>query len=246
MNKYKPDIAIKNIDGEDNTVRTGRFNRVKAPHEVEKISLSRTDFKTMSKLEKYFSLPRLLNGLLQLSPKELTSELEAKFFLLTKINEIKHLINFRNPEILNGFIALWFKKSPVTDRLSFSTGCSIQNDSCKIFIPQMGPLEIEDQSKLQAKRKGWKMWRPNFDIVQENGRFYVEIPYISRNHQSQMPKPIDPFFGLGVGAIELFNAFDWALQQQEKIARAMVITDSSRLEGRSVRGGAPSLGKHRH
>lgn len=238
-------MTIKSVKQENKATTIGKLTRVKAVHPIEKIPLSRSDAKTVNKLEKYFTLPRLLINLLESSPNTLTSEFDAKLFLLTKINEIKHLINFRDPETLNGFIALWIKKNPVIDRLSFSGGCSIQNGSLSIFTPEMGSLAIADPNKLQTKRKDWKMWLPNFDIVQNDGRFHVEIPYIQGSHKPQNPPTSDPFFGLGAGAIELFKAFDWALQQQEKISRALVIADSSRLEGRSVQGGAPSLGKHR-
>lgn len=238
-------MAIRSIKQGGKAIAIGKLTRVRAVHPIEKIPLSRSDAKTVNKLEKYFTLPRLLINLLESSPNTLTSELDAKLFLLTKIKEIKHLINFRDPEILNGFIALWLKKNPVTDRLSFAGGCSIQNDSLAIFTPEIGSLAIADPNKLQTKRKDWKMWLPNFDIVRNDGRFHVEIPYIQSPHKLQNLATSDPFFGLGAGAIELFKAFDWALQQQEKINKALVITDSSRLEGRSLQGGAPSLGKRR-
>jgi len=236
-------MIIRNSKPENKTITIGKLTRVKVAHAIEKIPLSQSDTKTIDKLEKYFTLPRLLIHLLESSPNTLKSELDAKLFLLTKIKEIKHLINFRDPETLNGFITLWLKKNPVIDRLSFSGGCSIQNDSIAVFTPEMGSLAIADPNKLQVKRKDWKMWLPNFDIVQNEGRFHVEIPYIQGAHKPQKPPTSDPFFGLGAGAIELFRAFDWALQQQEKINKALVITDSSKLEGRSVQGGAPSLGK---
>jgi hypothetical protein len=219
---------------------------VKPSIKIEKFLLSENDTDTVFKLSKCFILPKILSNILDSSPNKLQTKLDAKFFLLTKIREIKHLINFQDPEVINDFISLWFEKNTsVLNRLSFEGGCTINKNFEKVYIPEIGSLKIAQPEKLKTLSKSWRHYIQNFDIQNSDNKYYVYISYIPTIFENNKISTSHTFFGKGIRAKEFFKACDWAFQEQEKINQAMKITNFKDLSGWGLQGGAPTLGKRR-
>ena len=234
---------------------------------IERIALA-NDNRTRSKLESIFLLPKVLAKVLESSPVEITDISKAKFYLLSKWQDIAPaMTGDKNQSLtaLNKFVASWLISRQVVSRISFNSGCSIKEDCTTVWLPTVKELSVAKSDLLKNSRNNYLRYLENFDLVEATDGFFVEIPFEPK--KTQIVKTAVPLghskqkkeskntssFGTGISASDWLDELERALEQRDNETARAYRTSSFHNTFIScnngyvmkVQGGLPSLGKNK-
>ena len=216
-------------------------------------------------LDSMFSGPILLRELLSRSTvKPKTSE-DAALFLLQHHKELQPFLyaaqdRTNSVELLKRLVLDWAVSVPELIELEFPGDCSISAANQVFFpIPQLGTLQVKDESGLVGHRKG-RCYSPSFVLIHSPRGYVVEIEFNSQgrreplSHSNQPAKQLAKTSPKRLREVATRLSFDQylmmfdsavkaQLMQELRFSRRFVSTDYDALQGREVLGGLPSLGK---
>ncbi len=234
---------------------------------IERIALA-NDNRTRSKLESIFLLPKVLAKVLESSPVEITDISKAKFYLLSKWQDIAPaMTGDKNQSLtaLNKFVASWLISRQVVSRISFNSGCSIKEDCTTVWLPTVKELSVAKSDLLKNSRNNYLRYLENFDLVEATDGFFVEIPFepkktqivktdVPLGHSKQKKESKNTSsFGTGISASDWLDELERALEQRDNETARAYRTSSFHNTFIScnngyvmkVQGGLPSLGKNK-
>ena len=131
-------------------------------------------------------LPKVLAKVLESSPVEITDISKAKFYLLSKWQDIAPaMTGDKNQSLtaLNKFVASWLISRQVVSRISFNSGCSIKEDCTTVWLPTVKELSVAKSDLLKNSRNNYLRYLENFDLVEATDGFFVEIPFEPKKTQ---------------------------------------------------------------
>lgn len=233
---------------------------------IERIALA-NDHRTQSKLKSIFLLQKTLAVVLESSPIEITDVLKAKLYLLSRWNEVAHaMIGDKNQSMmaLNKFVALWIVSRQVISRISFKGKCSIKGDCTTVWLPTIKELSVAKSDLLKNSRNSYLRYLEDFDLVETDEGFFVEIPFIPKKIQEAkigfqlekikqkkaQKKENSTSFGAGISAADWLSEFERALERRDNetarsYTKSRSLNDLNSGYLKKVQGGLPSLGKNR-
>lgn len=218
---------------------------------VESIVLSK-DSRTRNKLIPLFLLQKILANILETSENKLTKIVDAKLFLLTRINDLLPTLisHGRNQSIkaINTFVAQWISSRQAVSRLSFESGCGIKRDCSCVWLPRIDNITLANPSALLKKWDSkWVCYKPEFVLVDSPDGFIIEIPFVVKTavKQSNIVESGKSNPQSNVSYNDFLRALEIHQMELDEVARAYSKTDFGKLGlgGWHTQGGLPSLGK---
>ncbi|WP_257829842.1 hypothetical protein [Burkholderia glumae] len=232
------------------------------------------NFSQKAVLDALFSGPLLLKALLkQVDPKPRTSH-EASTFLLRHRRELEPYLATRDRsdsvDLLSQLVIQWGSRSPTVIEIQFSDDCTISaSNEIYVPIPRLGGLAVFNESRLIEARYRSR-YKPSFTLVHSSLGYMIEIVFLRREETREVvpcaSEQLDwrPEGGSTSASakkrdlletkaqridvarfVALFGALDRARAAEASVGRNFVRPNFGALEGRSVQGGLPSLGKRR-
>jgi hypothetical protein len=232
-------------------------------------TLLKPNGKQTSVLDAMFSGPVLIRDLLQKAVHNPKTLEDASLFLLSNHRALQPYLyatdRSRSVELLKHFIAEWAISSPELIELEFPSDCSISAANHVSFpIPKLGTILVNDEQELHDQRRGMK-YSPGFVLIHSPWGYIAEIQFARAQRRFETEVTLSaplrkpklkpkaqkrPDANTGRISFDQFlfmfdNVLNARLMDEIRVSKKFVTPDFDSLQGWSVAGGLPSLGKHR-
>jgi len=214
--------------------------------------------RTRKRFNFYFDTSVNLDQLLKRSESELEDVKSAKLWLLSQWSELASILGVASAKrnktmaIVNHFVRFWLKHHSPIQRLNLPRKCSFNATKSSLHLGEdIGLVRVKHPEMLRINHHHRERLPAQFVLMREHNSFVVEVSYQDRAAKSVKSHRQSTPFSLAVPhrgkshADQLFQAMNQLAKESDLINRSFVSTDYTRLHGRPVPGGLPSLGVSR-
>ncbi|TIC78482.1 hypothetical protein [Crenobacter intestini] len=176
------------------------------------------------------------------------TEMDAKLFLLKNKTEIYHAINTNYFEqtisILAKMLVDWSKATPSSISILFNKQWSISKDGAVFFpIPHLGLVHTASPAKILSIKEHYAISGVGISFWLDGFKIYIDAKEKTRTNTSTQ-KPLQTNKNKNNNSEISFDTYVAMFRSLElKLSQNISKPDFSKIEGRPVSGGLPSLGK---
>lgn len=195
-----------------------------------------------------------MDSLLKKSDKSLADAMSAKLWLLSQWSELSSILSISDQRkdkvlaVVERYIPFWLEQREPLTKLKLPENCAVDKGQWALYLGrEIRSIPVKDPEALRSIEKWIRNWQTTFFLSRASSKFVVEVICVSDSGASKRGSGQRSYLVRKApsAADRLFSVLSSLAKLADEIDTAYVKPDHTRLEGRPVSGGLPSLGARR-